>query len=1023
MIDHYNAFISYKHAPEDNKVAEAVHKGLERFHIPRKIRKKMGIKRINRIFRDKDELPITSDLSDSISNALADSDYLIVICSTNTKESMWVPREIEYFLKNHSKKDIFTVLVNGEPYDVIPDILKYEDCVVKDENGEERTVRMPTEPLSCDFRTSLRKAKKTELPRLASGIIGCAYDELMNRRRQYRLKQFMAVVALVLAIMAAFSGYMYYSREEIHKNYLESLRNQSRYLAKESGNLLEKEQRITALQLALESLPKGEEDDRPVTAEAVKALTDATLAYEGNNGNNINAAWNYPMPSTVSDFRLNGDGKKIAIVDEGNVVGVWDTEDHKRILYFDDLEGDIVGIAFPDDETFILYNSYTVTAYDATSGEELWNYSLDTGAFISDDNLMLDEKSFYLCTYDRDYMKFDTRSGELLAKVSVPEKTGYEGMSMSDSKLSPDKKKIAFIGMGGWGQYAYGVLDIATKDVLLSGYSEKYTKDIEWLDNERFVVSSTMADMSGSMSFGSEQILSTDHSDIVCVDAADLSQKWAADFVCNGVTINSGFVKLGKDSVAYYSGNVCTVYDSETGTGIYSNNVNDSLIDVSDFDGNGEPTYITANGGYATPAKSSDEDAVYYNKYFADDLRQVAVSNGVYARARYAHEVIYYGVHVYDDQWTPLFDDATLEGSVADSYMDDNNIVMMTTDYKETFIDIYGLDEGAEHFRTKLEGDRSYAYKLLGIHNGQAYLGYENEDDYEISSIDIKTNEKKPVSSFKMGATFRDALTMKDGKFVYFCRTDDFKCVLVIQDIDTGDKKEISVPDDTGYMTDAPVYYKDEGMVRVCGDKDKEYIIDTESGGAQETEIPEGFTEASCFSDNCLNGRYAVSDGKKILLMDKTGKVSGTIRCPGVSPLGMSFVDNELIVLYSDGAFFRYIPDSGEFVMNVDATVYYNYNGKVAFDMDRENDLLYIVMDSLTDVVDIKSGVEITHILDCYGHDKNRDIFVTTAKDPEGDTKVGFYKRYSVNELIDKANDILKGAELSDELKSRYGIE
>ena len=184
MTDHYNAFISYKHAPEDNVIAEAVHKGLERFHIPRKIRKKTGIKRISRIFRDKDELPITSDLSDSISNALADADYLIVICSTNTKESAWVPREIEYFLKNHSKRDIFTVLVNGEPYEVIPEILTYEETVVKDEDGNERTVRIPIEPLSCDFRASLKKAKKTELPRLACGIIGCGYDELMNRRRQ-----------------------------------------------------------------------------------------------------------------------------------------------------------------------------------------------------------------------------------------------------------------------------------------------------------------------------------------------------------------------------------------------------------------------------------------------------------------------------------------------------------------------------------------------------------------------------------------------------------------------------------------------------------------------------------------------------------------------------------------------------------------------------------------------------------------------------------------------------------------------
>ena len=102
MIDHYNAFISYKHAPEDNKVAETVQQELERFHIPLKIRKQTGIKRINRIFRDKNELPITSDLTETISNALENSDFLIVICSTNTKESLWVPREIEYFLRNHS---------------------------------------------------------------------------------------------------------------------------------------------------------------------------------------------------------------------------------------------------------------------------------------------------------------------------------------------------------------------------------------------------------------------------------------------------------------------------------------------------------------------------------------------------------------------------------------------------------------------------------------------------------------------------------------------------------------------------------------------------------------------------------------------------------------------------------------------------------------------------------------------------------------------------------------------------------
>ena len=55
MIDHYNAFISYRHSPEDIKVAEAVQRGLEHFHIPAKIKKDTGIRRIDRIFRDKDE--------------------------------------------------------------------------------------------------------------------------------------------------------------------------------------------------------------------------------------------------------------------------------------------------------------------------------------------------------------------------------------------------------------------------------------------------------------------------------------------------------------------------------------------------------------------------------------------------------------------------------------------------------------------------------------------------------------------------------------------------------------------------------------------------------------------------------------------------------------------------------------------------------------------------------------------------------------------------------------------------------
>lgn len=70
MIEHYNAFISYKHAPLDTRVATEIQTRLERFRIPKAIQKSSGVKKIHRIFRDKEELLITSDLNETIEHAL-----------------------------------------------------------------------------------------------------------------------------------------------------------------------------------------------------------------------------------------------------------------------------------------------------------------------------------------------------------------------------------------------------------------------------------------------------------------------------------------------------------------------------------------------------------------------------------------------------------------------------------------------------------------------------------------------------------------------------------------------------------------------------------------------------------------------------------------------------------------------------------------------------------------------------------------------------------------------------------------
>lgn len=1022
-MNHYNAFISYKHAPEDNRVAEAVHKGLERFHIPGKIWRKTGMKRIDRIFRDKDELPITSDLSDTIMNALENSDYLIVICSENTRESVWVPREIEYFLRNHSKREIFTVLVNGEPNDVIPEILKYEDRSLKDEDGNEQKVRVPVEPLSCDYRMPLNKAAKTELPRLAAGIIGCAYDELMNRRRQYRIKQLTAVFTLALALMASFSTYMLYSRDKIQKTYMESLKNQSRYLANEAENLLEKEQRITALQLALHALPGDETDVRPVTAEAVRALTQATLAYEGDMGTNIHAAWNYQMPGVISDYEVSGDGKTIAIYDDGNVLGVWNTEEHKNILYLDGVFRDISGIKYLDDTHLAVWESDKITCFDAMNGDTLWEYTLkreDYDAFGGKEKLCLTDGSFWMCTYKDVFINIDTKTGKVIKEAAMPSKSEEPEVSIVEIRISPDKEKMAFRALEGFNSYAYGVFDLETKQMRISDYFDEMVKNIEWADDGSFLVSCTPADFSGSMSIGSKEIISTDHSTIKCINSENLSEKWTADFVCNGVTVNSGFLKLDKDMV-YFSGNVATVYDAKTGKELYSNNVNDSIIDVSDRDGDNRPSYITKNGGYAGPVQTEERDSAFFTVYFTDDLRQAAVNKGVYVRQHLSHEVIYYGVNEYDKEWIPLCDDAGVPDVKNDYYLDDRYLVIASTDEdKKTELDIYTLDEKPGHIRKKLEGDGLYRYNLLKIIDGKVLLGYENDNGRELVRIDIGEDKTDRQELVNMDAGFRESCLSADDRLIYTIKKEDYSTALVSLDLNTDKSEEIKIPEEIGYISSIPMYYGEIKAVFLRGDTD--YVLDIESGSASLLEAPEGWAGAACFSDNSINGLFAVSDEKHILLADRGGKVKKTIVCPGLAPLGMTFLNDELLVLYSDGSLNRYAADTGEFKKSIDVLVYYYYNGTVRFDLDRENGLLYIEMDDLCDVVDWENGIEIARVYNCFGHHGEKDIFLTSAGSGK-DEKIGYFRRYSVQELIKKAHDILSGAELSDELKSRYGIE
>lgn len=265
----FDVFISYRHAELDSAVAGYLQKALEHYRIPREIRKKCG-KKSCRVFRDEEELGVASDLFGQIEQNLVQSEFLLVICSPRILESQWCMREIETFIKCRGRENVLAVLIEGEPDTAFPAVLL--------EHGE---------PLAADLRgKNIREVlyhARQRMLRVVAPLLHCAYDELYQRHRVYKMRRMLALAGAVTAVSLVFGGVTILQSREISRNYQGKLENQSRYLAQTSAELLQGGDRDAALLVALEALPKGSRDtSRPYVAEARIALERALYTYSLN---------------------------------------------------------------------------------------------------------------------------------------------------------------------------------------------------------------------------------------------------------------------------------------------------------------------------------------------------------------------------------------------------------------------------------------------------------------------------------------------------------------------------------------------------------------------------------------------------------------------------------------------------------------------------------------------------------------------------------------------------------------------
>lgn len=118
----YEAFISYRHTPEDRALARRIQRRIEGHRVPRELRQD-GRTRLGKCFRDEDELPTSDSLPNLIGDALGRSRFLIVICSPRMCESLWVAREVELFSAYHGRDRVLLALAGGEPAESFPPLL------------------------------------------------------------------------------------------------------------------------------------------------------------------------------------------------------------------------------------------------------------------------------------------------------------------------------------------------------------------------------------------------------------------------------------------------------------------------------------------------------------------------------------------------------------------------------------------------------------------------------------------------------------------------------------------------------------------------------------------------------------------------------------------------------------------------------------------------------------------------------------------------------------------------------------
>ena len=436
----YIAFISYRHLPLDTKAAMMIQQRIEHYKVPKEYREKSGI-HPGIVFRDEDELPVSPSLSDSIVYALDHSQYLIVICTKNLKESEWCNAEISYFVKKYGRDRVIAVLVDGTPEESFPPQLLHSF----DENGN---ITDSFEPLAANLAggngTINKKAVSRETTRIVAALLGCPFDTLWQREKRRRMNRILLAMGAAVAILAVFLGMMIRKNaqisaqnEEISRQNLQ-ISEQNRELAEQLSTALVDSGRAKleqfdvrgALQDGLDALLEGDENREDLyDRRAETLLVDALGAYRNEVSR---SSILYRQSSDIVFLTVSDNGQYAYLSDRAGVVNCVDIETGELCWTVpsaasgqDPGDNDPALFVLEEQGLLLCKNTASIRAVSLENGETVWEYQYLCSGGNNFRGLSPDEKVFLIVDAEEPeedphmLVALDTGSGKSVGQTDL----------------------------------------------------------------------------------------------------------------------------------------------------------------------------------------------------------------------------------------------------------------------------------------------------------------------------------------------------------------------------------------------------------------------------------------------------------------------------------------------------------------------------------------------------------------------------------------------------------------------------